>query len=332
MATLPERLGRRYLLPAGFALLLLILLVDQVAWPALMAALHAVHPARLAGATALLLVARYGFQLDRWGRTLSALGCRLRAGDLLRIGLASGSLQLGTPGKLGTVLVAAAFERGGRLDAPAVLSSMALPSLHSGIMLLALAPLGLGLWEAPGAVAALLPTGTPSRWGLVAGAGALVLGVAALVRAFGARSAPRRGPLAWTRGLAAVFLRIPPGIQVALFLYSAFCFLLEVAAVGLLLRACGVTPPLPLLVGGICLVLLVANLPVSLGGLGTREAATLVLFAAYGAPATLLAAGLLWSVLFYLLPIALGLPWVPGLLGAVLEEGVDAPGTTEVTP
>ena len=58
------------------------------------------------------------------------------------------------------------------------------------------------------------------------------------------------------------------------------------------------------------LVILLANLPVTVSGIGTREVGMLLLFANYGRAETLAAAGLLLSFVGPVLLVLLGTPFV----------------------
>ncbi|MEM4267931.1 MAG: lysylphosphatidylglycerol synthase transmembrane domain-containing protein [Candidatus Woesearchaeota archaeon] len=61
---------------------------------------------------------------------------------------------------------------------------------------------------------------------------------------------------------------------------------------------------------GIIMVVFISLIPVTIAGMGTREAAMLVLFSGYADSAKLIAAGLLFSFFRYWLPSLLGLPFL----------------------
>ena len=77
----------------------------------------------------------------------------------------------------------------------------------------------------------------------------------------------------------------------------------------------GLDAPYAFIASAMPVAIFVGLLPVTLGGMGTRDAAMLVLFADYGDPAQILAAGLLYSLLSYWVLGVLGLPFARRALG-----------------
>ncbi len=318
----PARIWIRRLVPVLGTLLILALLLGSVEPEPLLEALAGTRLDLLAAAVGLGLMVRMGLMVDRWRRILDALGCRLGPGPAIRLGWASLPLQLGTPAKAGAVLLALYLERHHRLPAPEALSSQGLPRLHS---LAVLAPLSLlGITQLAGAgLAPERSTSLAIQLGLACAAGLVGLGILLRWhRELVARVAGLSGLLArWLEGLLASLTLIPPQRQAGLFAYSATILLIELCGVWLLYRAVGVELDLLGFLPGIAIAVIAANIPIALGGFGTREAATLLIFGAFGSPESLLAAGLLWSFSLYLLPILLGLPAVPSVLRGLVAEG-----------
>ena len=75
----------------------------------------------------------------------------------------------------------------------------------------------------------------------------------------------------------------------------------------LLLKAVGVGVSLPALLIAVPIIMIISNLPITVLGLGTREAAFIFLFSSYGTPAALLSGSILVSLIEYLLPVLFGL-------------------------
>jgi uncharacterized protein (TIRG00374 family) len=93
-------------------------------------------------------------------------------------------------------------------------------------------------------------------------------------------------------------------------LQSVVLFVLSILQVLLLFYAVGIS--LPVLAGFtvIPVVVLVGLLPVTIGGMGTRDAAFVVLFASYADPASLVAIGLLYAIFRYWLLALVGIPFM----------------------
>ena len=78
----------------------------------------------------------------------------------------------------------------------------------------------------------------------------------------------------------------------------------------LLLDAVGAHVPLVFTAAALPVAIFAGLLPVSFGGMGTRDAAMVVLFSAYASPSQALAVGLLYSFFGYWLLAVLGLPFM----------------------
>jgi uncharacterized protein (TIRG00374 family) len=102
---------------------------------------------------------------------------------------------------------------------------------------------------------------------------------------------------------------------------SGALFVLSIVQVLLLFYAVGIS--LPPLAGFtvIPVVVLVGLLPVTIGGMGTRDAAFVVLFASYADPASLVAIGLLYALFRYWLLALVGLPFM--LRVGVSDDEID---------
>jgi len=104
------------------------------------------------------------------------------------------------------------------------------------------------------------------------------------------------------------FGELPRGTMPLVFGQGFLCLMLEVSILGLFLKSVGLTVPLSMLLWVVPSIQVIANLPVTLLGIGAREWVIVTLLAALGSPEELLAAGLLSSSLDRLLLALIGLP------------------------
>ncbi|MBZ0274394.1 flippase-like domain-containing protein [bacterium] len=106
------------------------------------------------------------------------------------------------------------------------------------------------------------------------------------------------------------------GLSNRLWLVLAGCALqlVDLFAIGMCLDAAGVGVPIAELLWRAPLVFLVANLPITFMGLGTREAAMVAFFAPFGSEVTALAGGLIMSFSMSLLPVFVSLFFLPSAL------------------
>jgi glycosyltransferase 2 family protein len=107
-------------------------------------------------------------------------------------------------------------------------------------------------------------------------------------------------------GLARAFREISFFQRGIIILVSALFQLTHVFNTYLIFRALGIEVPLMGVLLFVPFIVFVTNVPVTIAGLGTREAAFMFFFYAYAGPHKLLSAGLLLSAIEYLLPIGIG--------------------------
>jgi len=107
---------------------------------------------------------------------------------------------------------------------------------------------------------------------------------------------------------------------IGLFGYAGFYKLIELFNYYLIMRAFNIEVPFVVVLSLGAVVMLVSELPISFLGLGTREAAVILLFAKYAPLETLLACGLLFSLVEYVLPNLACLPFTKGFLDRMLKH------------
>jgi len=89
--------------------------------------------------------------------------------------------------------------------------------------------------------------------------------------------------------------------------YSGMYRMLELSNYYILTRAIGLEVPYGVVAVLGAVVMLAGELPITVLGLGVREAAVLVLFSKYAPPEKLVAAGVLFSLVEYVYPNMIGL-------------------------
>jgi hypothetical protein len=102
--------------------------------------------------------------------------------------------------------------------------------------------------------------------------------------------------------------------------YSAIYQFSEFVNTYILFKAIGVDVPFSLLLVFVPLVMVVSNLPLTVMGLGSREALLVFLFAKYSQASSLLSGGLLVSFVEHVLPVVFGLFFIKSLTNFTLEE------------
>lgn len=223
--------------------------------------------------------------------------------------------NLGLPGLAGGDLVRAAYlvpAAGARRVAIASVADRILDTLT----LLALVGIALPIAGVPPAIVGMVPR---AGWWIAAAAagGALVVAVAVLLRTQPALSI--RLIQAW-RDITARRSAIASAVAISLVVQPAF-----VLTNAWLAREVGVATGLAAWFVAWPLSKLVAVLPISLGGIGVREAALVSLMAPYGAPRdAVLASGILWQTVLA----------ASGLAGLIVTQWWRRPATTPapVTP
>lgn len=103
--------------------------------------------------------------------------------------------------------------------------------------------------------------------------------------------------------------------------YSTFITFSELVIFYLLLRSLNISVPIYSVLIFLPLVILIGNLPISLYGLGTREAAIILFFSGYAPSEALLSGGILYSFINYLLPPILGLSFTKFFFDSFFAKG-----------
>ncbi|MFC1631245.1 lysylphosphatidylglycerol synthase transmembrane domain-containing protein [Candidatus Omnitrophota bacterium] len=103
--------------------------------------------------------------------------------------------------------------------------------------------------------------------------------------------------------------------KLRLIFYSIIFQFSEFLNTYILFKAVGLSVPFSSVLVFVPLILIINNLPITVLGLGTREALIVFLFAQYGPLPALLSAGMLVSLIEHILPVLVGLFFVKSFLG-----------------
>jgi len=270
------------------ALLLTLFPVDQL-W----AAVRGVRPAVWLGCLAVF-VAGHAVGAWKWRLLISMGGARAPYGSVFRIYFAGLFANLFLPSIAGGDVVRAGLAMRGSERKNVVVLGSVLDRLFDTLALVILVLVGSGLSEASLA---------PSERNLVLAIGASVPLAALIVAVSLALPLPAWVPAAAhairdkLRGAMRYFVR-HIGTALVAFTLSVAIQALFVGVAATVGRDCGIDLPLAVWLFVWPLAKLVAMAPVSLGGLGVREAALALLFGRFGVPAAqAVGVGLLWQTL-----------------------------------
>lgn len=308
----------RSLVSAGLTVLVVGLLLAVLDLPMVGQALAGARWPPLLLAVVLSLVGRFVLDSLRWRWLLARLDCSISVPVAVRLQAVSMPLRLVTPAKTGLVLCALYLQRHHGMPLARGVSSVLLEKLHNlAFYLGAVALLPLLGAAAPKGMPLALAAG-PALAGSVAVVVA-VLAVGALVRRVADRPSPAHPLVAKVVSVAAevlaVFSWLGPRSQLVFFGVTAAILGLEFVEFHLLFTAFGLD--LGVLGAGylMSLVVLVSALPVTIGGVGTREAAALFLLGPVAPAETVAAAMAVLYLVHWLLPSALGAVALPGFFG-----------------
>lgn len=310
-AAAPGSSAARRWLPGAGTVALLAWLAWRIDLGQAWRAARALDPAAFAGLLALSCGFNLGLYTDRWRRTLRALALPHPFARVLRVHLGTGALRLALPIHAGEFVNAAVLARIGPGTFAQHVGAIAYLKFLNLIATCGLAGLG---W----AVASAGDAQLVSRTALASGAVLLpaLLPELAPVRDGLARLAARLHPRLGEalRDLLIVYRTARLRDKLGLLAYSVVFQLSEVGVCHLLLRALGI----PVSFGDTLLVapvlMLVSSAPITVAGLGVREASALVLLAGTAPDARILAFGLCYSLIEYVMPLVVGLPWLPRIL------------------
>jgi len=97
-------------------------------------------------------------------------------------------------------------------------------------------------------------------------------------------------------------------------LLSLISWMLAVFQTMLFFYALGIDIPFIFAMANIPIAIFVGMIPVTLGGMGTRDAAIIYLFSEFGTPSELLGVGILFSLIRYFSPLLIGVPYTKQMI------------------
>jgi uncharacterized protein (TIRG00374 family) len=294
----------------------------------------------LRSANYLLLLAAIAYSLfwhiivgtDKWWRILRVLGARIGYFEVMRVRMGSDPIRFATPFKVGEVVNAVYFNRPNDIGFSRAAGSIAFDK--------ALNFIGTLFWLYVGMASLVTVPGGSRSTELILhslfGLGLAALLVARPVRrllcAIAERIHSKIGRLA--RGVLAAFEEFSPLTKIGFLLYGIVFQLRPLIVCYVLLAALGAQrlPPLQELLAFGSVVVLMSNVPLTVAGLGPREAALMALFSAYGSPDMLLTVGVLMSISIHVGPALIGVPFMFPLLRAIATTNLPASMSAAQTP
>ena len=258
--------------------------------------------------SALTNIGLYG---ERWHRTLKYVGISAPFSYLMRLNAGTGPVRLLLPIQTGEIITAAILGR--RLGKPI---STIVSTLFYNKYLSFAATLLLALG---GMIAGALAT-MHSAWVIASFAGGVTIlfflleskRVRQWILRLGEKIHPGLAQL--SARLLSTHARLTRGAKMLLLAYAFVFAILEVITVWLIARDLGIGVSFIQLIVIVQLMVLVTNLPITMAGVGSREALSLVLLARFATPEQAAAFGVLYSAVEYLWPLVAGLPFTSSVI------------------
>ncbi|MFP4445108.1 MAG: lysylphosphatidylglycerol synthase transmembrane domain-containing protein [Desulfosudaceae bacterium] len=292
----------RFVIPFLISGGILLLLIQRIDGNALLNSLAQSQMRLLLPAVLISVLVNIFLGAVKWRRILQNLGCRLPFAEVLSLRTGCIPFKLVFPMKSSELLKAAYLARGQRLCFTRSVSSLLLDKALNLFVIVCLALLGLSLLDHP------LPRYIPLGIFLTL----LLMLFAHSLPAFLLRLAQRLHPgmSRAAENLVSAFQEIGWREKLLLLGLSALYQASEFVNTFLLMKAVGITIPLAVLLVAIPAIMIISNLPVTVLGLGTREAAIVFFLAAHGPPAALLSGSILISLVEHVLPVLAGLLFI----------------------
>jgi uncharacterized protein (TIRG00374 family) len=127
------------------------------------------------------------------------------------------------------------------------------------------------------------------------------------------RMHPKLRDLSWQ--LLSAFRELGAGKKIYLIFLSLMYQMSEAVNVYLLFRAMSIAVPFSAVLVFVPLIMMADNIPITMLGLGTREAFMILLFGHYGPSGAILGAGILVSSIEHILPVLFGLFFIRYFIG-----------------
>ena len=266
----------------------------------------------LAAVIGISLVIHVGIAGAKWWYVLGALGPTIPLREAIWLRLAEGPVRFLLPLKSGEITKAVYLRRAREIPFEVGLASVLVDKATNILVVLAVAVAGLA-WMPLG----LGPVGLAI--GLLAAPFVLSSTLQEACRPLARRAPGRLGRFA--DDLLGALVGMGGREKVAILALAGILLGAQMLNCAACLAAVGVRPPAAALAFGVPLVVLIANVPVTISGIGLRELGFLYVFAAWGAGERLVAAGLLLSTFGPVLVALVGVPFVGGLVERTVGRG-----------
>lgn len=302
--------------------LILIALFWKIRPTEVVRALRGIDVGLLLAALVLSTVNHALVAAERYRRIIQALGCRISLGEAILIRMGGAPIKGLLPVKSGELAKVLYLKR--RHSFP----------YHSGILATALgyliSLLSFSLFILAGWVLAM--DGPPNRFffGL-----ALIIGLPLVILVLARAPLGRAFSRFLRRTQSDTLSRIPEALSgqleglkregVRISFYSILLEGCKVINAFIIFKALGMEVPFSVALFRIPLTIMAANLPITIGGLGTRETSTLILFSDYAPESILVAASLSTSMVNLFFPMMIGLLFTKRFLGRLLLGGEETP-------
>jgi len=242
----------------------------------------------------------------KWRRILAALGCSLPFKEALAVYSGCLPLRVVFPMKSNELFKAFYLQRQKGFPFLRGFSSIILDKTLNLLVILCIFLIGLSLVEVK----------FPKVLPIVASLVLIALLFSTPLRSMVIRLARAIHPRLhrFTEQLLSGFADISTKEKIILTGYSVIFQFSEFINTYILLRAVGVWVPFAMVLVFIPLIVIINNLPITMLGLGTREALIIFLFAKYGQSTSLLSASLLVSFIEYILPVLFGIFFIKSFL------------------
>jgi len=239
---------------------------------------------------------------DKWRRILKEIGCHIPFRESLLIMTGSGPIRFILPFKSGEAAKAIYLKRKKNLGYEFGLSSLLFDKFSNLFGTLVLLYIGLFFYETDFSRKAVL-----SSCSLV---GVLSLGtnprILPTLAAAKLKTITIKG-YDFFKKIFLVLKAISLRKKVELLLYSVIIQFSAIVTAYIACRALDLTIPFSAMLVFIPVIILLSNVPVTVSGLGVREASVVFLFFRYGSQERLLSVGILISFIEHILPAMLGL-------------------------
>jgi hypothetical protein len=242
----------------------------------------------------------------KWRMILGRMGCGLTQSEALSIRSACIPFNVVFPMKSSELLKASYLRLKKGIPFARGVSSILVDKVLNIFVTLCLFLVGLSLAEMD------IPRYAPAAVALAILAILLSGNIGRISVGLSGRINPRFGD--FTKELFRGFEKIDLRGKITLFFYSLIFQLSEFVNTYILFKAVGVSVPFSLVLVYIPVAMVINNAPVTIMGIGTREALLVFFFARYGVPGELLGGGILVSLVEYVLPAAAGLFFMKSFL------------------